>query len=168
MLCQDHHTSTLGSGPLQLSTAERQTHPSQTQCRAGLEMLPVHMHSTSLRYTSVFVCSVTPQGPPGCDALSGNTFCTLCQVAQFTWQQKILPHTWLWFFESLCLITWKCGFQMLWELLETLRQQDTTWVKSLTSLFSVYLRIKQNCSPLAEQKEKDCTCPNYLGKSMRL
>lgn len=71
MLCQDHQTSTLGSGPLQLSNAERQSHPSQAQCHAGLEMLPVPTHSTSLSYTDVSACSETPQGPPGCAALCG-------------------------------------------------------------------------------------------------
>ena len=121
LLCQDYQISTLGSGPLQLSNAERQSHPSQAQCHAGLETLPyprTALHwalqlslsaQRHLRDLQAVLCCV------------GNTFCSLCQVAPSTWElsnRKPSHACGYDFFESLCLVIWKCGFGMLWELLE--------------------------------------------------
>lgn len=79
MLCQDHQTSTLGSGPRQLSNAERQSHPSRAQCHAALETLPVPTHSVSWSCTAVSACSKTPQGPPACATLCGKYLLQLAQ-----------------------------------------------------------------------------------------
>lgn len=96
----------------------------------------------------------------------GNTFCSWCQAAPSTRQVhngKILPHRWLWFFESLCLILWKRGFGMLRELLETWRQQDAMWATSFTSLS--WLRDQAELQSPGWTQGKDCTSPTYLGKA---
>lgn len=98
----------------------------------------------------------------------GNTFCNWCHVAQSTWQlsNRISSHALR--CDFLHLIIWKCGFGKLWELLETIRQQDTKWENSFDFILLSIPNDQAELQSPGWTEGKVCTCPAYLGKSMRL
>lgn len=99
--------------------------------------------------TEPYSCLCLLRGTSGTSRLCctvGNASCSWCQVTQSTWQQKILTYRWQWFFESLCLITWKCVRTLI-----NCKAAGCT-VGRVWLHFSVYPSIRQICSQLNSRK----------------
>lgn len=112
-------TSTVGSGPLQLGRAGSQSQPRQAQCHS------VPMHSPALSPAAVSSCS---EAPWGVQAVLHCGKCLLQLVPSSTiYMTTVTENPPI----QVAVIFWisvpnnlEMWFGMLWELLETVRQQD--------------------------------------------